>query len=71
MVSLPGHHVINGVEYICRAPGNIPFCHGCRQRVEAVAVINDALTATNPVHLCVACIRIRLNGFEGLTSKQG
>jgi len=65
MPKLPGHHILSGIEYIVRAPGNIPFCHGCRQRVDAVTVVSS-LTAQSPVHLCEGCIQLRLSGFDSI-----
>lgn len=61
----PGHLIVDGVEYLVRSPGNIPYCHLCRQRVSAVVDITNGC-AGNPVRACRACLETRIRGFEKL-----
>lgn len=62
---LPGQSDKNGIEYRTKVPGNIPFCHLCRQRVEAVVVLQSDFSG-NPLHVCRACLIERVRGFEEL-----
>lgn len=51
--------------YMVKSLCHTPFCHLCRNRVEAVVVL-DNTAGGNPLHACKDCLAEMLEGFDDL-----
>ncbi len=62
----PGHVIIDKkLEFFKEVPSNKPYCHFCRQRVDAVTILERS-DAGNPLHICKDCTFERLAGFDAI-----
>lgn len=61
-----GYVVVDGeITYQTKVPSNRPYCHFCRQQVDAIVVL-DRSGSGNPLHSCKRCLVTRLNGFDSV-----